>query len=57
MAEKKKSTTVKVVNKAANTALTAKHRANVGAEKGVLKNSGLRKVRTIKKKVKNNGNV
>jgi hypothetical protein len=49
MAEKKKLTT-KVVNKAANTSLTAKHRANVGAEKGVLKNSGLRKVRPIKKK-------
>ena len=50
MAEKKKKTTVKVVDKLSRTSMTSKQRANTGAEKGVLAKTGLRRVRPIKKK-------
>jgi len=50
MAEKKKKTTVKVVDKLSRTSMTSKQRANTGAEKGVLAHTGIRRVRPLKKK-------
>jgi len=52
MAEKKKAPSVKVVDKSTRTSLTSKHRANTGAEKGVLAKTGLRRVRPVKKQEK-----